>query len=76
MQGKGYTTKVGSTKVEPTSQAVPPAYPGRMGVMQGNHATDNGTVRVQHIPMYEGRGLKAPMAGSTSHPTGSQGRHK
>lgn len=75
-QGRASTTTMGSTKVEPNSHAVPPAYPARLGTMQGNHAMEGGTVRVQHILMYEGRGLKAPMAGTTSHPCGSQGKHK
>lgn len=71
-QGRATTSRMGSTKTEPVSRAVSPAYPARLGTMQGNHATDKGTVRVQHIPMYEGRGLKAPMAGVTVHPKGSQ----
>ena len=70
-QGRASTSVVGSTKVEPNSKAVPPAFPARMGVMQGNHS-DTGKHRVQKIPMYEGRGLKAPMKGVTVHPKGSQ----
>lgn len=70
-QGRASHSSTGSTKVEPTSHAVPPAYPGRLGVMQGNHA-DTGTVRVQKIPMYEGRGIQAPMKKVTIHPKGSQ----
>lgn len=75
-QGKASSSSVGSTKIEPRAHAVPPAYPARLGMMQGNHASDNGTVRVQHVPMYEGRGLKAPMKGVTTHKAGSQGTHK
>ncbi len=74
-QGRASSSKMGSTKVEPTSKAVPPAYPARMGMMQGNHS-DLGTSRVQKIPMYEGRGLEAPMKSVTSHKAGSQGHHK
>lgn len=62
---------MGSTKVEPKSRAVNPAYPASMGIMRGNHA-DTGTVRVNKIPMYEGRGLKAPMVGVKTYPKGSQ----
>lgn len=64
---------MGSTKVEPVSKAVPPAYAGRIGLQHGNHASDGGTLsRVQHIPMYEGRGLKAPMVACKTYPKGSQ----
>lgn len=71
-QGKATSSTMGSTKVEPVSKAVPPAYAAGIGVKQGNHAMDKGTVRVKHIPMYEGRGLSAPMAACTIHKKGSQ----
>lgn len=74
-QGQAQTSKMGSTKVEPTSHAVSTAYAAGMGIMKGNHS-DMGTTRVVKVPMYEGRGLKAPMAGVTSHKAGSQGNHK
>lgn len=74
-QGRATHSGMGSTKTEPVSRAVPAAYPGRMGVMQGNHA-DTGTIRVQSIPMYEGRGLQAPMAACTIHKAGSQGKNR
>jgi len=74
-QGRASHSGMGSTKTEPVSRAVPPAAPAHMGIMRGNHA-DTGTIRLQSIPMYEGRGLKAPMAGSTTHKAGSQGTHK
>lgn len=70
-QGKASHSGMGSTKIEPRSHAVPPAYPARLGTMQGNHS-DSGTHRVQKIPMYAGRGLKAPMVGTTIHKKGSQ----
>ena len=70
-QGQANHSGMGSTKVEPKSRAVPPAYPARLGTMRGNHS-DTGKHRVQKIPMYEGRGLKAPMKGVTVHPKGSQ----
>lgn len=72
-QGRASSSTVGSTKVEPTSRAVPPAFPARLGMMQGNHS-DSGKSQVQKIPMYEGRGLEAPMKGVTIHHKGSQGR--
>lgn len=76
-QGRASSSKMGSTKVEPTSHAVPPAYPSLLGMQRGNHAMDcEGTVRVQKIPMYAGRGLEAPMKKVTTHKAGSQGHHK
>lgn len=53
-------------KVEPKSRAVPPAYPAELGILES---------RIRSVPMYEGRGLEAPMVGSTVHKSGSQGRH-
>lgn len=63
-QGMG-NSKPGSTKIEPLSKAVNPGAVGNMGL------------QVTRTPqqMYEGRGLKAPMVSSTSHPKGSQGKH-
>lgn len=71
-QGRATTSKVGATKPMTLARAVPPAYPARLGLMQGNHASDKGTVRLQQIPMYEGRGLEAPKMNVTIHPKGSQ----
>jgi len=62
---------MGSTKVEPKSHAVDPCYPANLGLARGNHYED-GTVRVNKIPIYEGRGLEAPMKKVTIHPKGSQ----
>ena len=64
-QGTGKTTVAG-TKVEPNSRAVNPEYASEIGKQ---------SVHVNSVPMYEGRGLKAPMVGSTSHRSGSQGKH-
>lgn len=74
-QGRATHSGMGSTKTETISHAVPPAYPAGLGVMKGNHA-DTGTVRVKEIPMYEGRGLQAPMVGCTVHRAGSQGKNR
>lgn len=70
-QGRATTSMMGSTKTEPRSHAVNPAYPAALGNMRGNHA-DTGTVRVNKIPMYEGRGLEAPSRKVTTYPKGSQ----
>lgn len=61
-----YATKDGK-KVEPTSNIVNVAAVSEIGIHQ---------VRATSLPLYEGRGLEAPMQGTTSHPTGSQGKHK
>lgn len=72
-QGQASHSSKGSTKVEPKSHAVSPAAVGNIGLMQGNHAADGGhTVRHTSTPLYQGRGLKAPMKGTTSYPKGSQ----
>ena len=74
-QGSASHSGSGATKPHTVSKAVPPAYPDQMGRMMGNHA-DHGTIRMQKIPMYEGRGLEAPKAKHTVHPHGSQSHHK
>lgn len=74
-QGKATTSRSGATKVEPISRAVPPAYPARIGLAQGNHVMDKGTVNVTKVPMYEGRGLEAPTVKCTPHKGGSQGKY-
>jgi len=55
-----------ATKVEPTSTKVNVEAVSEIGVQQ---------VRTKPAPMFEGPGLKAPMAGCTVHETGSQGKH-
>lgn len=65
-QGRATTSIVGSTKTEPKSHAVNPEYVSEIGQQVVRHTS---------IPMYEGRGLEAPMVGSTSHKSGSQGKH-
>lgn len=65
-QGTGHTTST-AHKTEPVSTAINPAAVAEIGVHQVRHT---------QVPMYEGRGLKAPMVGSTIHHCGSQGKHK
>jgi hypothetical protein len=65
-QGRATTSIVGSTKSEPISKAVNPEYVAEIGQQ---------VVRYTAVPMYEGRGLEAPMVGETSHKSGSQGKH-
>jgi hypothetical protein len=66
-QGRADSSKMASTKVEPTPHAVSPGHVARMGQAQYPGAKTG--------PLYEGRGLKAPMVGQTNHKSGSQGRH-
>lgn len=65
-QGTGNSTN-GGRKREPIAHAVNPAAVSEIGAHQVRHTS---------LPMYEGRGLEAPMQGVTHHPTGSQGKHK
>lgn len=72
-QGRATRSGSGQTKVEPRSTGINPAYVSRLGNHVGNH-TEEGSTGPNSVPMYEGRGLKAPMAKHTSHPSGTQGK--
>lgn len=74
-QGRATHSGSASTKVEPRSQGINPAAVAQLGTHVGNHVTDGHTAGNPVETMYEGRGLKAPMVGKTSHKAGSQGRH-
>lgn len=65
-QGTGKSSMAGG-KVEPQSQAVSVDKVAGIGIQQ---------IRTQPQELYKGRGYQAPMASSTSHPAGSQGKHK
>lgn len=65
-QGQATHSSMGSTKVEPKAHEVCPEYAADLGLARA----------YTKVPMYEGRGLEAPMAGTTVHHTGSQGKHK
>ena len=65
-QGTGNSTNSGQ-KREPIAHAVSPAAVSEIGIQ---------VVRATSLPLYEGRGLEAPMQGTTNHPCGSQGKHK
>ena len=65
-QGTSTSTNSGQ-KREPIAHAVSPAAVSEIGAHQ---------VRTTSLPLYEGRGLEAPMQGTTIHHCGSQGRHK
>ncbi len=65
-QGTGRSTD-SAQKREPVSHAVSPAAASEIGVQVIRHTS---------LPLYEGRGLEAPMQGTTIHHCGSQGKHK
>lgn len=64
-QGTANNTK-GAQKQEPNSQGINPHYAADIGLQH---------VYVRSEPMYEGRGIEAPVAGTTTHHCGSQGKH-
>jgi len=66
-QGQATTSSVASTKREPIAHAVNPAAVAEIGIHEA---------RVTSLPLYEGRGLEAPMQGTTIHHCGSQGKHR
>lgn len=65
-QGQGRTTASGQ-KREPIAHAVNVAAVAEEGIHEA---------RYNSLPLYEGRGLEAPMQGTTVHHCGSQGKHK
>jgi hypothetical protein len=65
-QGSGKTTVAGG-KIEPRSQGYNTKAVGEIGLQ---------VQRTKPIQVYEGRGIHAPLAGHTTHKSGSQGKHK
>lgn len=66
-QGQAQSSGSGSTKREPIAHAVNPAAVSEMGTQ---------VIRSTSLPLYEGRGLEAPIQSTTIHQSGSQGKHK
>ena len=66
-QGRADHSNVASTKREPVSHAVSPAAVSELGIIQ---------VRTVSQPLYTGRGFEAPAIQSSTHASGSQGKHK
>jgi hypothetical protein len=64
-QGSGKSTISGG-KVEPKSQGINPEYAAEIGRQ---------TIHTRPVPVTEGRGIMAPKAASTTHRSGSQGKH-
>lgn len=65
-QGTGNNSDSGR-KTDPAPNATSVAAVSEIGIHQ---------VRGTSLPLYSGRGLEAPMNGSTSYEHGSQGKHK
>ena len=65
-QGQASHSGMASTKVEPKPRAVNPEAVAHIGLQK---------VHYTKIPLYEGRGLKAPMTVTQQHHCGSQGKH-
>lgn len=74
-QGRATRDVSAGTKVEPKSRVIDPEFPGLLGVARGTHSTDQGDLPLKKVPMYEGRGLKAPMVSQKTHKGGSQGSY-
>ncbi len=68
------SSRTSTHKTEPSSRAVSPHAVAQTGIAQGNHA-ENRDLPVKHTKLYDGRGLEAPMKGSTQHHCGSQGKY-
>lgn len=66
-QGQATHSGSGATKVEPKPRAVDPGAVSDIGQQY---------IYTESQPLYEGRGLEAPMVGTTIHHSGSQGKHK
>ena len=75
-QGHASSSGPGSRKIEPRATAVSVGGVSQIGTALGNKATDvPGTLPGGQKELYKGRGYEAPMNKSTSHHSGSQGRH-
>lgn len=64
-QGRA-TSNTYEPKSEPNAKSVDPGAVSNIGLQQ---------VYTRSEPLYDGRGYEAPLAGSTTHRSGSQGKH-
>lgn len=74
-QGRASVSGRYDTKTEPRSMAINPGYAADLGSHFGNHS-EEGDFTAKITPMDAGRGYNAPAIGTTTHKSGSQGRHK
>lgn len=65
-QGRANRDVMESSKTEPVSRGVNKSFVSDIGLQQ---------VRTSSVPMYEGRGLKAPMVSQKTSNKGSQGKY-
>src|SRR5262245_57880547 len=65
---QGPSKDISAPKREPIPKSVNPGGVDQLG--------SKVAVRSAYEPVYEGRGYKAPMAGKSVHPSGSQGKHR
>jgi hypothetical protein len=75
-QGHADRSGAGSRKVEPNSRAINPGGVDALGQSFGNHSMEGGTGRLVVTPLDAGRGYSAPGIGTTTHRSGSQGKHR
>lgn len=65
-QGRASSNTQSGQKREPNAHAVSECAVADIGIQQ---------VYTRSEPLYEGRGFEAPKAGSSTHRSGSQGKH-
>ena len=65
-QGRAVTDRSAGTKVEPISHGINQNAVGEIGLQHVRYGAS--------IPLYQGRGLKAPMNSIATHKAGSQGK--
>jgi hypothetical protein len=75
-QGQASRSGPADRKVEPSPKAVNPGAVSYLGNKMGNHTTDDGDFSLNATSWNAGRGYRAPGIGATTHPSGSQGKHK
>lgn len=73
-QGRADISGPRDQKIEPRSQGINPGGVSQMGTAIGNHS-DRGTSSYSGESMNAGRGFRAPGIGTTTHKSGSQGKH-
>ncbi len=74
-QGMASHSNVASTKTEPRSTAAIPAGVASLGIAHGNHTLESNPP-FSTVPVFNGQGLQAPMAGTTIHHCGTQGKSR
>ena len=74
-QGRADRSGPADHKIEPISTAINPAAAANLGIAKGDHA-DGRDLHTTITPMDAGRGYRAPGIGTTTHHSGSQGKHK